>query len=117
MESKLKVPALQVAGWGLLHGDFFDLYDVAEHLLLSVEVAGKVILYLRSFSEVETVAETRSCTREPGKSSTHRIFIKVRSIHPEKTKPVKHLPPPKSEPIQQRLTHLVKFMPLPPGSR
>lgn len=32
IESKLKPIALQVADWGLLHGDFFDFHEVAERL-------------------------------------------------------------------------------------
>ena len=31
-ESKLKSLALHAAGWGLLYGEFFDLYDAVDHL-------------------------------------------------------------------------------------
>lgn len=114
MVSKLKPKALQVAGWGLLHGDFFDLYDAVEHLQMPVEMAGQVIVYLRSLSYVETMAETRRCKREPGRVSTHRVFIKVLCIHPEPSpRPVKVPVTSKSDLIQQQLSRLVKAMPSP----
>lgn len=77
MDSKLKPTALQVAGWGLLHGDFFDFYEVAERLSISAEVAREAVVYLRACRYVNTLAETRSCKREAGKRSPQRVFIKV----------------------------------------
>lgn len=47
MDSVFKAPALQMAGWGLLHGDFFDLYDVAEVLEIPTGKAGNLMIYLR----------------------------------------------------------------------
>ena len=117
MDSTLKAPALKMAGWGLLHGDFFDLYDVAEVLEIPSGQAGHLMIYLRTLHCVELVAKTCRGLREKGKASK-RIFIKVLCIHPDPPpRPAKTTPTPKSEPIQQQLTHLVKFMPSPPGSR
>lgn len=107
MDSRLKAMALQVAGWGLLYGDFFDLHIVSDLLQVPHDVAGDAVIYLRNLGYVETVAETRSCKREPSKRSSHRVFIKVIAIHPE----------PKWEPVQQPLARLVKIMPSPRGAR
>ena len=82
MESKLKPMALQVAGWGLLHGDFFDFHEVAERLGVPAEVAREAVVYLRSLRYVDTLAESRSCKREVGKRSSKRVFVKVLAIHP-----------------------------------
>lgn len=117
MDSKLKDPALKVAGWGLQHGEFFDLHAVMELLQVQSDLASAIIHYLRCLSYVETVAETRSCKREPGKRSSHRIFIKVLCIHPEAPPSPKKVPPaPKSASLQQQLTKLVKLMPSPRGA-
>lgn len=118
MGSRLKGHALMVAGWGLLHGDFFDLHSISGLLGVSDAVAGDVLVYLRRLSYVETVAETRSCKREPGKRSPRRVFIKVIAIHPEPPpRTVKEPPEPKWEPVQQQLARLVKIMPSPRGAR
>ncbi len=110
--------ALQVAGWGLLYGDFFDLHSISGLLGVSDRVAGEVLIYLRRLCYVDTVAETRSCKREPGKRSSHRVFIKVLAIHPESPpRTVKEPPEPKWEPVQQQLVRLVKIMPSPRGAR
>lgn len=118
MDSRLKPMALQVAGWGLLYGDFFDLHSISGLLGVSDAVAGDVLVYLRRLSYVETVAETRSCKREPGKRSPRRVFIKVIAIHPEPPpRTVKEPPEPKWKPVQQQLARLVKIMPSPRGAR
>jgi hypothetical protein len=118
MDSRLKPMALQVAGWGLLYGDFFDLHSISGLLGVSDAVAGDVLVYLRRLSYVETVAETRSCKREPGKRSPRRVFIKVIAIHPEPPpRAVKVPSDPKWEPVQQQLARLVKIMPSPRGAR
>lgn len=114
MESKLKPTALQVAAWGLLKGDFFDFNEVAEQLCIPAEVARAAVLYLRSLSYVDTLAETRSCKREPGKRSPRRVFIKVIAIHPE--------PLPGSQSfrlnvLRSKLARLSKAMPSPRGAR
>lgn len=117
MDSRLKVPALKMAGWGLLHGDFFDLYDVAEVLEIPTGKAGNLMIYLRTLHSVELVTEVRVGLKEKGKVHK-RIFIKVLCIHPEAAPRPQKLPPaPKSASIQQQLTKLVKFMPSPRGVR
>ena len=83
MDSKWKWPALKVARWGLQHGEFFDLYDVACRLGIPHHEAGKVMQYLRSIRSIEKQAETRPCSPEPGKMSARRIFIKVLAINSE----------------------------------
>lgn len=116
MDSVFKAPALKMAGWGLLHGDFFDLYDVAEVLEISSGQAGQLMIYLRRLHSVELVAEVRGGLKEQGRANK-RIFIKVLCIHPETPPRPQKLPPaPKSAFIQQQLTKLVKFMPSPRGS-
>lgn len=114
MESKLKPTALQVAGWGLLYGDFFDFHEVAERLGIPAEVARAVVLYLRSLDNVDTLAETRSCKHDAGKKSPRRVFIKVLAIHPE--------PLPGSQffrlnLLRSKLALLSKAMPSPRGDR
>lgn len=106
--------ALQVAGSGLLYGDFFDLHSISGLLGVSDRVAGEVLIYLRRLCYVDTVAETRSCKREPGKRSSHRVFIKVLAIHPE--------PLPGSQSfrlnvLRSKLARLSKTMPSPRGAR
>ncbi|HDZ8908277.1 TPA: hypothetical protein RUX66_001013 [Aeromonas dhakensis] len=114
MDSKLKPMALQVAGWGLLHGGFFDLHSITGLLGVSDTVASDVIVYLRRLSYIDTVAETRSCRRQPGKRSSHRVFIKIICIHQEQAPRLEKVPPdPKWKMIQQQLTKLMKFMPSP----
>lgn len=113
-ESKLKPFALQIAGWGLLHGDFFDFYEVTERLGVSAEVAREAVVYLRSLRYVDTLAESRSCKREVGKRSSKRVFIKVLAIHPE--------PPQGSQSfklnvLRSKLARLSKAMPSPRGVR
>lgn len=113
-ESKLKPFALQIAGWGLLHGDFFDFHEAAERLGIPVEVAREAVIYLRSLRYVETLAESRSCKREVGKRSSKRVFIKVLAIHPE--------PPQGSQSfklnvLRSKLVRLSKVMPSPRGVR
>lgn len=78
MDSKLRSPALKMAGWGLLHGDFFDLYDVVEVLEIPSGQAGDLMIYLRSMKCVELVAEVRRGLKEE-KKVHKRIFIKVYS--------------------------------------
>lgn len=56
MGSNMKAPALKLAGWGLLQGDFFDLYDVAEVLDIPSAQAGQLMIYLRTLQTVELVA-------------------------------------------------------------
>ena len=117
MDSKLRSPALRMAGWGLLHGDFFDLYDVVEVLEIPSGLAGDLMIYLRNLKCVELVAEVRRGLKEEGKVHK-RIFIKVLCIHPEaQPSPKKEPPMPKSASIQQQLTKLVKLMPSPRGAR
>lgn len=113
-ESRLKLLALQIAGWGLLKGNFFDFHEVSERLGIPAEVARAAVLYLRSIHYVDTLAETRSCKREAGKRSPQRVFIKVLAIHPE--------PLPGSQSfrlnvLRSKLAHLSKAMPSPRGSR
>ncbi|MFM5578335.1 hypothetical protein ACET7N_06415 [Aeromonas veronii] len=86
MDSKWKWPALKVARWGLQHGEFFDLYDVAYRLGIPLHEASKVMCYLRSLRHVEKEAETRRCKPELGQIARRRIFIKVLAIHPEPEK-------------------------------
>ncbi len=117
MECRLKTPALKMAGWGLLHGHFFDLYDVAEVLEMPSSQAGQLMCYLRTLHNVELVAEVRVGLKEPGRANK-RIFIKVLCIHPEAPPSPKKVPPvPKSVYLQQQLTQLVKLMPSPRGAR
>ena len=105
-ESKLKPDALKAAGWGLLHGEFFDHCDLAEAFNIPHSYASKVLVYLRQLACVELEADTRSGPREKGKAIT-RIFIKVISIHPE---PPKLIPTPT---IHQKLARLARAMPAP----
>ncbi len=106
-----------MAGWGLLHGDFFDLYDVVEVLEIPNGQAGEVMIYLRSMKCVELVAEVRRGLKEE-KKVHKRIFIKVLCIHPEAPPSPKKVPSvPKSVSLQQQLTQLVKLMPSPRGAR
>ncbi|MCE9936353.1 hypothetical protein [Aeromonas salmonicida] len=117
MDSKLRSPALRMAGWGLLHRDFFDLYDVVEVLEIPNGQAGDVMIYLRSMKCIELVAEVRRGLKEE-KKVHKRIFIKVLCIHPEAPPSSKKVPPvPKSVFLQQQLTQLVKLMPSPRGAR
>lgn len=113
-ESKLKPFALQIAGWGLLHGDFFDFHEVAERLGIPAEIARDAVVYLRSLRYVDTLAESRSCKREVGKRSSKRVFVKVLAIHPE--------PPQGSQSfklnvLRSTLARLSKAMPSPRGVR
>lgn len=113
-KSTLRPMALKVAGWGLLHGDFFDLHAISGLLGAPDAQAGYVLGYLRTLSFVDTVAETRSCKREPGKRSPRRVFIKVLAIHPE--------PLPGSQSfrlnvLRSKLARLSKAMPSPRGAR
>ncbi|WP_378081988.1 hypothetical protein ACFU5E_09370 [Aeromonas bestiarum] len=117
MDSVFKAPALKMAGWGLLHGDFFDLYDVAEVLEIPSSLAGQLMIYLRRLHNVELVAEVRGGLNEEGRAHK-RIFIKVLCIHPEAPPSSKKVPPaPKSLSLQQQLTKLVRLMPSPWRSR
>ncbi len=117
MDSKLRSPSLKVAGWGLLHGDFFDLYDIAEVFEIPCDQAGQLMIYLRGLDSVELVAEVRGGLKEKGRAPK-RIFIKVLCIHPEVPPRPQKLPPvPKSVSLQQQLTKLVKLMPSPRGAR
>lgn len=86
MDSKLKLPALKIARWALKHGEFFELYDVSYLLGIPSSDASKVVLYLRSLSYVDKLAETRCCKPEPGRTAGRRVFIKVLAIYPEPTK-------------------------------
>ncbi|WP_185423402.1 hypothetical protein [Aeromonas hydrophila] len=113
-KSKWRPMALQAAGWGLLHGDFFDLCDVAEQFRIPVEIASELVLYLRKVSYVETISETRSCKREAGKRSPQRVFIKVLAIHPE---PLPDLQSFRLNVLRSKLARLSKAMPSPRGSR
>lgn len=113
MDSRLKAPALQVAGWGLLRGNFFDLYDVAEAFNIPSSQAGQLMLYLRTLHWVDKVVKVRCGLREEGKAPK-RVFIKVICIHPDPPARLAKVPPtPKSDPIQKQLTELVKLMPSP----
>lgn len=113
MDSRLKAPALKMAGWELLLGDFFDLYDAAEVLEIPSGQAGQLLYYMRRLQCVELVAEVRGGLKEQGRAPK-RLFIKVLCIHPEAPPRPQKLPPaPKSASIQQQLTKLVKLMPLP----
>lgn len=114
MESKLKPMALQIAGWGLLYGEFFDLYDVSEQLQIPAESARELVVYLRKLTFIETIAETRCCKRGLGKRGTRRIFIKVVMIHPD---PCSKRSPTKIEKLRSALIYFTKAMPLPPVSR
>ncbi|WP_193758678.1 hypothetical protein [Aeromonas hydrophila] len=114
MDSKLKPMALQVAGWGLLHGDFFDFYEVAERLSIPTEVAREAVVYLRACRYVGTQAETRSCKREAGKRSPQRVFIKVLAIHPETLPDLQSF---RLNVLRSKLARLSKAMPSPRGSR
>lgn len=106
-----------MAGWGLLHGDFFDLYDVVEVLEMPNGQAGEVMIYLRSMKCVELVAEVRRGLKEE-KKVHKRIFIKVLYIHPEAPPSPKKVPSvPKSVSLQQQLIKLVKLMSSPRGVR
>lgn len=114
MESKLKPMALQVAGWGLLYGCFFDFLEIAERLCIPAEVAREAVLYLRALHYVDTEAETRSCKREAGRRGEHRVYIKVLAIHPE---PQPDLQSFKLNVLRSKLARLSKAMPSPRGSR
>lgn len=114
MESKLKPTALQAAGWGLLHGDFFDFHEVAERLGIPAEIARDAVVYLRSLRYVDTLAESRSCKREVGKRSSKRVFVKVLAIHPE---PPVLSHPPRLNVLRSKLARLSKAMPSPRGAR
>ncbi|MFQ2767178.1 hypothetical protein ACK3ZB_10630 [Aeromonas caviae] len=117
MDSRLRAPALKMAGWGLLHGDFFDLYDAAEVLEIPSGLAGQLMIYLCTMHSVEFVAEVRVGLKEPGRANK-RIFIKVLCIHPEALPNPKKMPSvPKSVSLQQQFTKLVKLMPSPWGAR
>lgn len=117
MDSVLKAPALKMAGWGLLYGDFFDLYDVVEVLEIPSGQAGDLMIYLRTLKCVELVAEVRRGLKEEGKVHK-RIVIKVLCLHPEAPPRPKRLPQlSKSASLQQQLTKLVKLMPSPRGAR
>lgn len=117
MDSRLKAPALKMAGWGLLHGDYFDLYDIAEAFDIPSGQAGQLMIYLRGLDSVELVAEVRGGLKEKGRAPK-RIFIKVLCINPEVSPRPQKLPPvPKSVSLQQQLTMLVKLMPSPRGAR
>lgn len=117
MDSKLRSPALKMAGWGLLHGDFFDLDDVAEVLDMPSVEAGQLMYYLRTLHSVELVSEVRVGRKVKGKAHK-RIVIKVLSLHPEAPPRPKRLPQlSKSASLQQQLTKLVKLMPSPRGAR
>ncbi len=114
--AKWRWPALKIARWGLQHGEFFDLHAVVELLQVQSDLASDIVHYLRYLSYVETVAETRSCKREPGKRSSHRIFIKVVAIHPEPPSKAK-APPAKVDVLRSKLAQLSKVMPSPRGAR
>ncbi|HDN9017665.1 TPA: hypothetical protein P2I01_004600 [Aeromonas salmonicida] len=117
MDSKLRAPALKMAGWGLLHDDFFDLDDVAEVLEIPSGEAGQLMYYLRTLHSVELVSEVRVGRKEEGKVYK-RIVIKVLCIYPEAPPRPKRLPQlSKSASLQQQLTRLVKFMPSLRGDR
>ncbi|HHQ4529703.1 TPA: hypothetical protein ACSP1Y_003503 [Aeromonas hydrophila] len=113
-ESRIKSFAYQIAGWGLLHGDFFDFHEVADLLGIPAEVARDAVVYLRSLRYVDTLAETRSCKREAGKRSPQRVFIKVLAIHPE---PIPDVQSFRLNVLRSKLVRLSKAMPLPRGAR
>lgn len=113
-ESRIKSFAYQIAGWGLLHGDFFDFHEVADRLGIPAEVAREAVVYLRACRYVGTQAETRSCKREAGKRSPQRVFIKVLAIHPE---PLPDLQSFRLNVLRSKLAPLSKAMPSPRGSR
>jgi len=113
VDSLLKAPALKMAGWGLLHGDFFDLYDVVEVLEIPSGLAGDLMIYLRNLKCVELVADVRKGLKQEGKVHK-RIFIKVLCIHPEPAPKLKKAPSvSKSEQAYHQLIKLHKFMPVP----
>jgi hypothetical protein len=117
MGSKLRDKSMLVAGWGLLYGDFFDLYDIAAAFDITSAQAGQLMLYLRTSDWVDKIVKVRRGLREEGKAPK-RIFIKVLCIHQEPAPRLEKVPPdPKWEPIQQQLTRLVKLMPSPRGAR
>ena len=117
MDSVFKAPALRMAGWGLLYGDFFDLDDVAEVLVIPSGEAGQLMCYLRTLHSVELVSEVRVGRKQEGKVHK-RIVIKVLCLHPEAPPRPKRLPQlSKSASLQQQLTKLVKLMPSPRGAR
>lgn len=108
---------MAVAGWGLLYGDFFDLYDAAEAFNIPSAQASQLMHYLRTSHWVDKSVRVRRGLREEGKAPK-RIFIKVLCIHQEPAPRLEKAPPdPKWEPIQQQLTRLVKLMPSPRGAR
>lgn len=82
MDSILRALAVKIAGRGLLHGDFFDLYNVFEVLEMPSRRAGQLMYYLRLLQCVERMAEVRIGLKEEGKAHK-QIFIKVLYIHPE----------------------------------
>lgn len=117
MESKLRAHAQRVAGWGLLYGDFFDLYDVSEAFDIPSSQAVQLMNYLRTSDWVEKSVKVRRGLREEGKAPK-RIFIKVLCIHQEPAPRMDRVPPdPKWKPIQQQLTKLVKLIPSPKAAR
>lgn len=59
-----------MAGWGLLHGDFFDLYDVVEVLEIPSGLAGDLMIYLRNLKCVELVADVRKGLKQEGRSTS-----------------------------------------------
>ncbi len=77
MDSKLRAQALKMAGWGLLHSDFFDLDDVAEVLEIPSGEAGQLMCYLRTLHSVELVSEVHIGRKEEGKVHK-RIVIRTR---------------------------------------
>lgn len=117
MNARLKEKALMVAGWGLLHGDFFDLYDVSEACDIPSAQACQLMRYLRTLHWVDKSVRVRRGLRDEGKAPK-RIFIKVLCIHQEPPpRALKETPMPKSEHVMQQLTRLAKFMPSPRGVR
>lgn len=108
---------MMVAGWGLLYGDFFDLYDVAAAFEIPSAQAVQLMNYLRTSDWVDKSVKVRRRLREEGKAPK-RIFIKVTCIHQEPAPRLEKVPPaPKWEPIQLQLKKLVKLMPSPRGAR
>lgn len=117
MDSILREKAMMVAGWGLLYGDFFDLYDIAGAFDIPSAQAVQLMNYLRTSDWVDKSVKVRRGLWEEGKAPK-RIFIKVLCIHQEPAPRVEKVPSdPKWKPIQQQLTKLVKFMPSPRGAR
>ncbi len=107
---------MMVAGWGLLYGDFFDLYDVAAAFGIPSAQAVQLMNYLRTSDWVDKTVKVRSGLREEGKAPK-RIFIKVLCIYQEPAPRLEKAPPiPKSEPVVRQLTRLVKLMRSPRGS-